>query len=309
MLTPLESLQRMFAESLESGQRPVLSRLQCAAREVDHAQARADSPTCATGQAPCSTDSGTGNGSGSGNGTGNELTDNLRQRVDLYRSSIRANWRTALASAYPVLLALVGEAYFDALSMAYAQAHPSQSGDLNRFGAALPAFIETYEPAPRFRYFADLARLEWSLHLAYFAADANVLTQPEWAAIRPEDLLDAKLAVHPACALISSRYAIAQIWTAHQPAGSFPAALESPTYALVVRPLWRPHILVQCAAAHAAFDALQRGATLNEALDSAFEIDVEFNFPSQWRAWIAASAITGLQPGTQNAPPTLAPAP
>jgi hypothetical protein len=307
MLTPLESLQRMFAESLESGQRPVLSRLQCAAREVDHAQARADSPTCATGQAPCSTDSGTG--SGSGDGTGNELTDNLRQRVDLYRSSIRANWRTALGSAYPVLLALVGEAYFDALSMAYAQAHPSQSGDLNRFGAALPAFIETYEPAPRFRYFADLARLEWSLHLAYFAADANVLTQPEWAAIRPEDLLDAKLAVHPACALISSRYAIAQIWTAHQPAGSFPAALESPTYALVVRPLWRPHILVQCAAAHAAFDALQRGATLNEALDSAFAIDVEFNFTSQWRAWIAASAITGLQPGTQNAPPTLAPAP
>ncbi|NMM00843.1 DUF2063 domain-containing protein [Paraburkholderia sp. RP-4-7] len=303
MLTPLESLQRMFAESLESEQRPVLSRLQCTAREVDHAQARADSPTCATGQTPCST------GTGTGNGTGDRLTDNLRQRLDLYCSSIRANRRTALASAYPVLLALVGAAYFDALSMAYTQAHPSQSGDLNRFGAALPAFIETYEPAPRFRYFADLARLEWSLHLAYFAADANVLTQPEWAAIRPEDLLDAKLAVHPACALISSRYTIAGIWTAHQPAGSFPADIESPTYALVVRPLWRPHILIQCAAAHAAFDALQRGATLNEALDSAFAIDVEFNFTSQWRAWIAASAITGLQPGTQNAPPTLAPAP
>ncbi len=158
-----------------------------------------------------------GNGNGSGSvSNGDELADNLRQRVDLYRSSIRANRRTALASAYPVLQDLVGEAYFDALSVAYAQAYPSQSGDLNRFGAALPAFIETYEQGPRFRYFCDLARLEWSLHLAYFAADANVLTQAEWTAIRPEDLLDAKLAVHPACALVSSRYAIAEIWTAHQ---------------------------------------------------------------------------------------------
>ncbi|WP_236067022.1 HvfC/BufC family peptide modification chaperone [Paraburkholderia haematera] len=222
---------------------------------------------------------------------------------------MRANWRTALASAYPVLLTLVGEARFDTLSMAYAEAHPSQSGDLNRFGAALPAFLETCDQAPRFSFFADLARLEWLLHLAYFAADANVLTPPEWAAIRPEDLLDAKLAVHPACALISSRYAIAEIWSAHRPVEALPANLESPTYALVVRPQWRPTLLVQCAAAHAAFDALQRGATLNEVLDSAFAIDAEFDFTSQWRAWITASAITGLQPGTQNAQPMLAPAP
>jgi hypothetical protein len=304
MLTPLESLQRMFAESLEGEQRPVLSRLQCPAREADRAQARADSPACATGQAPGST----GNGSSS-NRNGNELTDNLRQRVDLYRSSIRAHWRTALASAYPVLQDLLGEAYFDTLSVAYAQAYPSQSGDLNRFGAALPAFIETYEQGPRFRYLSDLARLEWSLHLAYFAADANVLTQAEWAATRPEDLLDAKLAVHPACALIASHYAIAEIWTVHQAGGAFPADLESPTYALVVRPQWRPHLLVQCAAAHAAFDALQRGTTLNEALDQAFAIDAEFDFTSQWRAWITASAITGFQPATQSPQPTVAPAP
>ncbi|NPT40630.1 DUF2063 domain-containing protein [Paraburkholderia sp. 1N] len=293
----------MFAESLEGEELPVLSQLQCPAREADHAQAHGDSPACATEQAPCA------NGNGSGSGSGNELEDNLRQRVALYRSSVRANRRTALASAYPVLLALVGEAYFDALSVAYARAHPSQSGDLNRFGAAIPAFIETYEQAPRFRYFADLARLEWSLHLAYFAADAKVLTQPEWAALRPEDLLDAKLAVHPACALIVSRYAVAEIWSAHQPGGSFPVDLDSPTYALVVRPQWQPYVLVQCTAAHAAFDALQRGATLNEALDLAFAIDAEFDFTSQLRAWITASAITGLQPATQTAEHRVAPAP
>lgn len=223
-----------------------------------------------------------------------------KARIDLYRNNVRSHRRDALASAYPVLLALVGETYFDTLSKAYAHEHPSQSGDLNRFGAALPDFIERYETDPRYRYFADLARLEWSLHVAHYAADAATLTQQEWAAVRPDHLLDARLAIHPACAPIASCYAIADIWKAHQPDGSFPTQIDSPTYALVVRPHWRPDALVQSAAAHAAFGALQCGTTLNEALDAAFGIDAEFNFTSQWREWIATSAITGLMHG---APP------
>ncbi|PQV54596.1 DNA-binding domain-containing protein [Paraburkholderia sp. BL21I4N1] len=251
MRASLESLQRLFAESLETAQRPVLAQLR-----TDAALQKA--------------------------------------RIDLYRNNVRSHRRDALASAYPVLLALVGETYFNALSKAYAHDHPSRSGDLNRFGAALPEFIERYETDPQYRYFADLTRLEWSLHVAHYAADATTLTQAEWAAIRPDDLLDARLAIHPACALIASRHAIADIWKAHQPGGSFPTRIDSPSYALVVRPRWHPNVLVQSAAAHAAFGALQRGATLDEALDAAFGIDAEFNFTSQWREWIATSAITGL---------------
>jgi len=219
--------------------------------------------------------------------------DMQRQRIGLYCNSVRTHRRKALASAYPVLLALVGDEYFDALSVAYVRAHPSQSGDLNGFGEALPAFIDAYEPDARFRYFADLARLEWSLHAAYFAADAQVLTPQQWAAIHPDDLLDANLAVHPACELVSSRYAIADIWAAHQPGGIFPVSFESPTHALIVRPQWRAEIRVQSAAAQAAFQSLQEGAKLNDALESAFAIDANFDFISQWRVWIEAGAIIG----------------
>jgi Putative DNA-binding domain len=51
-----------------------------------------------------------------------------RQRVGSCRGNVRAHWRAALANAYPVLLALGGDAWFDALSLAYARAHPSRSG-------------------------------------------------------------------------------------------------------------------------------------------------------------------------------------
>lgn len=227
----------------------------------------------------------------------------LHERVGLYRGNVRSRWRAALANAYPVLLALVGDAYFDALSLAYVRAHPSRSGDLNRFGDALPAFIGEYERGSRFRYFADIARLEWALHIAGFAADASVFTPQQWLELGDERLLDAQLSVHSACTAIASNYAIADIWRAHQPGGTFPRRLDGPTWTLVVRPVWQPTILVHSEAAHVAFIALQSGSTLAVALDAAFAIDQEFDFAMQWHTWIAASAITGAAEGTGRPAP------
>jgi hypothetical protein len=257
---PVELLQRSFAESLGSEQQPVLPFL----------------------QVPFQFDP-----------TRDE--NFLRERVELYASGIQARQRAALVNAYPVLLAEIGDDRFDALSSAYAQAHPSQSGDLNRFGMSLPAFIERYEEQPRLRYCADLARLEWALHVAYFATDIAPLEQQAWLAMRSDELLEARLAVHPACELIYSPYAIGEIWKArHQSGSSVPANVDVPTCALVVRPRWQPEVLVQSVSAHAAFGALRRGATLNEALDAAFAIDAAFDFSSQWRVWISTCAITGV---------------
>ena len=124
--------------------------------------------------------------------------------------------------------------------------------------------------------------------------DPALLTSPScqrWAS-------SAKNASLLACTTLASRHAIADIWLAHQPGGVLPRRLHVPTWALVVRPLWRPTILVHSAAAHAAFVALQRGKTLNEALDAAFALDPKFDFTSQWQAWISAVAITGAVTGT-----------
>ncbi|TCG04057.1 hypothetical protein BZM27_43565 [Paraburkholderia steynii] len=221
----------------------------------------------------------------------------VRHRIATYRRTVRARWRAALTSAYPVLLALVGDAYFDVLSIAYARAHPSRSGDLNGFGGDLPVFIGEFEGDQRFGYFADVARLEWSLHVAWFAADTTPLTPDQWLQIDKDRLLDSQLAVNPACAAIASRYAIADIWRAHQPGGVLPLQLDIPTCTLVVRPQWRPEVLVQSSAAHAAFIALQKGKTLNEALDTAYALDADFDLAVQWQTWISTGAITGITAG------------
>jgi hypothetical protein len=221
----------------------------------------------------------------------------LHARLGLYRGNVRAARRLALANAYPVLAALTGEAYFDALALAYARAHPSRDADLNRFGARLPEFIDEHEADARYAYFSDVARLEWALHVAHYAANAKhtPLDAQQWQALGAERLAQSRLMLHPACAALALRHAATAIWQAHQPGGVSPERVDTPSWALVVRPQWRPYVLAHTHAAHVAFVALSEGATLDSALAQAFDIDTAFDFGAQWRAWIEARAIVGLR--------------
>jgi hypothetical protein len=171
---------------------------------------------------------------------------------------------------------------------------PSQAGDLTIFGQHLSAFIRDFAPAAAYPYFADLAQLEWALHCAYYAADVVPWSVEQWMSTEGGQLLDARINVHPACALVSSRYSVSRIWEAHQrdASVSLPVDPDSPSLSLVIRPQWRPRILDLSPAAYAMFDRLMTNATLGEALDAAAAVDVEFDFAHYWREWIAANAVT-----------------
>lgn len=222
--------------------------------------------------------------------------DSPDARMGLYRGNVRAARRRALANAYPVLLALGGAAWFDALALAYARAAAPHDADLNRFGATLPAFVERALDAPRYRYFADVARLEWALHRAAFAADAAPFSAHDWQAVGAARLAGARLAVHPACVALASPYALTAIWRAHEAGGRWPDVIDTPSWALVVRAQWRPAVLEHNEAAHAMFVALQLGATLDDALAQALALDAQFDFARQWRVWIETSALVGVLP-------------
>ncbi|EIN03209.1 hypothetical protein WQE_00065 [Paraburkholderia hospita] len=215
-------------------------------------------------------------------------------RLNMYRGNIQAAWLGALKNSYPVLSALTGEPYFAALAHAYGKQHPSKSGDLNRFGANLPEFIEAWEQDSRYEYFGDVARLEWAVHHAWYAADPHVTGVRQWQDIGSERLLNSRLSVHPACSAIRSRHSIGEIWRAHQPGGSAVQAIDTPACALVVRPQWSPLVVDQSPAAHDAFLALQCGRTLNEAFDIALDADSSFDISMQLQLWISMGAVTGI---------------
>ena len=95
------------------------------------------------------------------------------ERLAVYRHNLHSNWRAALADTHPVVERLVGPAFFGEAARRYAIAHPSASGDLNRFGAGFARFLGAYEHARDLPYLADVARLEWAWHECFHAADAR----------------------------------------------------------------------------------------------------------------------------------------
>jgi hypothetical protein len=213
--------------------------------------------------------------------------EHLRARLALYRANAASAARAALASAYPVVLALVGEDFFTGLARAYARAHPGVDGDLNRFGAGLAAFVTRHERIRSLPYLADVAALEWAVHRAHYAADAAPVTRDAVAAMSAADLLSTRFAVHPACAWIGSRFPIAGIWRAHAHAGvALPASLELAETALVVRPRWRADVLASSAAEIAALEQLRAGADMGEVIAAGLAADPAFDFPKALLRWI-----------------------
>ncbi len=217
----------------------------------------------------------------------------VEERLGLYRGNLSATWRRVLGQAYPVLLALVGEAFFAGLAREYGRRYPSQDADLNRFGDGFGDFLTSFPPAAQLPYLPDMARLEWALHLAHYAPDAAGLAAQALASLAPEQLEACRFSLHPACALIRSDWQVVALWQAHQQENAvFPQQMAGASHALVCRPQWQAQVLAQDAAAHAALQLLMQGKSFGVALDAAFEIDADFDLGGQLRLWLEHAVLT-----------------
>lgn len=217
------------------------------------------------------------------------------QRFALYRGNLTASWDTTLSHVYPVLRALVGEAFFGGLARAYGRAHPSQSGDLNWFGADFADFLVSFPHVAEWPYLPDMARLEWALHRAHYAPDAQAVDAAAIAALGPERLETATMRLHPACRLLASAWATVPLWQAHQDGGpAFPPDMALESHAAVARPQWKTHVLPLSKAGHAALSVLAAGGDFGAALDAAFDIDEGFDVGVHLQQWLAHALIVDI---------------
>ncbi|NDC88470.1 MAG: hypothetical protein EB075_06660 [Bacteroidetes bacterium] len=65
-------------------------------------------------------------------------------------------------------------------------------------------------------YLKDVAKLEWALHISYFASDAEPIDRDKLSQIPQEHLGDVKFKLHPSYHLISSKFPIDKIWEISQ---------------------------------------------------------------------------------------------
>lgn len=149
----------------------------------------------------------------------------------VYRNARLVILRNALAGAYPVCRALVGEDCFDAIVRETLAVQSSTSPNLHRYGDALPDVIAHSPLADSVPYLADVARLEWRVHWAHYAPDACT-------EVPDADALGALLA-QPADAIraglidgawwMASAWPVVSIWRAHQPGATVALADIDPS--------------------------------------------------------------------------------
>jgi uncharacterized protein (UPF0276 family) len=224
-------------------------------------------------------------------------------KLALYRGNLTATWGKTLAAAYPVLRQLVGDEFFSALARAYGMANPSDDADLNRFGARFAQFLDGFEHVADYPYLADMARLEWALHRAHFAADASGIDAATLGALMPPQLEAARFTLHPACGLLAVEWDVVALWQAHEVPNpgsgvDFPASMAAPGFALVARPGFRAEVVPLDRAAHAALAVLAAGQDFGAALDAAFELDEDFDVAAHLQQWLQLRVLSELHPAT-----------
>lgn len=132
------------------------------------------------------------------------------------RNAMATAWR-ALVAAYPTLQQLLGNEAMKALARDLWRSHPPLRGDLAWFGAELPQHLSALNACAEMPWLADLARLDWAVHQAGFAA--NAASGVEGLALLGEhDPQSLALVWAPGCTWLRSAWPVEALWRAHQSA-------------------------------------------------------------------------------------------
>jgi hypothetical protein len=218
-------------------------------------------------------------------------------RFAVYRNNVHSSLINALATAYPVTLQLVGEAFFRAMAGLYVQACAPSSPLMSEYGSTFAAFIQGFEPAASVPYLADIARLERLRVLAYHAADTPPLAQSTvLEALQDHAALGRlRLQLHPSVATLDSAYTVVAVWAAHQTEGAM--ASLNPWHAqgaLVLRQGLGVKVFAIDSGCVTFIDRLQHGASLEVAVAHALQASTDFDLHNCLALLLNHDAITHL---------------
>ena len=134
--------------------------------------------------------------------------------LNCYKSNAHAVAERALSAAYPVVTAILSVESMAQLARAFWHTHPPQHGDLAQWGDKLATFVAASPQLAELPWLADLARVEWALHRADGAPDAEAdLSSLALLAAEDPDHLTLRLA--PGMQVLRNTFAVVPVLLAH----------------------------------------------------------------------------------------------
>ena len=208
-----------------------------------------------------------------------------------YRSHAHTSAQRVLQAVYPVITQLVGDENFGYLARDFWHQHPPDCGDLAQWGGQLPVFLAASQQLADTPYLADVAQIEWALHVCAGAADKSQNVD-SFAALTRHEPAHLSFITAPGTRILPSAYPAATIALAHTGQGAIQEAAVLlhagvAQTALVWRQGFAPRLRALQEAEQAFTSAVCAGQNLAVALDLAHP---DFDFSD----WLTANAQNSL---------------
>ena len=222
--------------------------------------------------------------------------------LNCYQSNAHAVAERALSAAYPVVTAILSTESMAQLARALWHTHPPTRGDLAQWGDTLASFMANSPQLADLPWLADVARVEWALHHADGAPDAEADLR-SLALLTEQDPDNLVLRLAPGLRVLTSPFEVLPVLAAHRmPSGlAQTAAIEAlgdnwcprQTEHLMV---WRvghqtPHLRAASEAEARFLSALLSGQALLPALTTC-----ELDFATWLPDAVHHGVVLGAQP-------------
>jgi hypothetical protein len=128
-----------------------------------------------------------------------------RRRLAIYYDAYRLRLVEALGTDFDALVATMGRQAFEDACRAYVEATPSAFRNVRWYGGNLAAFLRETPPWREQTWLADIALFEWTLTLAFDAADTPHVRFEDLAALPADAWGTLGLRLHPSVRMIELR--------------------------------------------------------------------------------------------------------
>jgi hypothetical protein len=217
-------------------------------------------------------------------------------RLQIYRRSCNAIQTGALRASFPAVLALVGEDFFEQTAHGYRHAHPSNSGNLQGFGAHLAEYLASLPALADYQYVPDVAGLEWQRQLTALARHSATASPDAVARSSAGAGQSLAISLHPSVHLLASRHPVLTLWRYAMQPSPEPLRLDGAGENVV---LWRADGEVAMAtldaASFACIESLAQGRPPGVAHTAALAADAEFDLAACLKSFAQCGLIIAPQ--------------
>lgn len=200
------------------------------------------------------------------------------RRFAVYRNNVVTSLIDVLAGNFPVAAQLVGETFFRAMAREFVTRHPPTQPVMALYGEPFSDFIAAFPPAASVPYLADMARLEYAIQTSLHSADSLPISTDRLARLVEDQdaLAHTGLKLAAAVRILTSEFAIASIWHAHQANAQTRLSqirLDQPEALMLSRPELEVELHIIDAGAAQFISNLSHGAALAEAAETTLPFD------------------------------------